>query len=450
MILTPTRMPILTPRWTPLKLHPAQQAYWSSPHRFNVLPCGRRSGKTEFAKRKLVLRAIRGSKFHPSRYFAAAPTNAQAEAIYWNDLKALVPERLIAEISETDTTITLITGTEIKVAGMDKPQRIEGQPWDGGILDEYADMKAKAWPAHVRPALADRKGWCELIGVPEGRNHYFDTAMKAKARMAQNGRASEWGYFTWLSADILDAAEIAAAKEDLDELTYLQEYEASFVSFTGRAYYAFDALQHVRPIAGRYNPRAPLAFMFDFNVSPGVAAVAQEMELANGNAGTGIIGEVHIPRNSNTPVVCRKLIADWGDHQGEITCYGDATGGAAGSAKVQGSDWDLIRATLGRHFGERMNYRVPTSNPAERQRVNAVNSRLKSIDGQVRMEIDGEKCPNVIKDFEGVQILKGSAGELDKKTDLTLTHITDAIGYYVHREHPLPGAGLSIVHDMRF
>ena len=51
---------MLTPRWTPLRPHPLQSQYFNSPHRFNVLPCGRRSGKTELAKRKLVVRAVEG------------------------------------------------------------------------------------------------------------------------------------------------------------------------------------------------------------------------------------------------------------------------------------------------------------------------------------------------------------------------------------------------------
>jgi hypothetical protein len=72
-----------------------------------------------------------------------------------------------------------------------------------------------------------------------GRNHYYETAEKAQAELAELGAESEWGYFHWKSADILPAKEIEAAKRDLDPLTFAQEYEASFVNFEGRAYYAF-------------------------------------------------------------------------------------------------------------------------------------------------------------------------------------------------------------------
>jgi hypothetical protein len=35
--------------------------------------------------------------------------------------------------------IKLVNGAEIWVIGLDKPERIEGKPWDWGILDEYGN-----------------------------------------------------------------------------------------------------------------------------------------------------------------------------------------------------------------------------------------------------------------------------------------------------------------------
>lgn len=424
-------------RYYPLRPHPVQLAYEASPHRFNVVPAGRRSGKTERAKRRLVKRAIRGSAYDTPRYFAAAPTRDQAKRIYWADLKEMTRPLWRGRPSESELTIWLVTGSEIVVLGMDKPERIEGSPWDGGILDEYANMKPHTWGAHVRPALADRRGWCDLIGVPEGRNHYYDTYNAALAMMMEEGGRSEWGAFTWKSSDILPPEEIEAARRDLDELTFQQEYEASFVNFEGRVYYTFTDANKAR-LADRYNPAAPLAFCFDFNVEPGVSAVAQEMTFPDGKGeGTGVIGEVWIERNSNTPAVCRKLIADWGEHQGRVVCYGDATGGARGSAQVAGSDWDLVKQAMRAHFGDRVSFRVPSSNPAERARVNAMNARIKTADGVIRMMVDPAKAPHVVKDLEGVRWLQGGAGEIDKRVDPRLTHISDALGYYVVKEFPI-------------
>lgn len=455
------------PRWTKLRRHETQQAYWNSKHRFNVVPAGRRSGKTELFKRKLVKRALKANTEWVPAFFAGAPTRDQAKRIFWEDLKALVGRDLMAKLpSETDLMIKLVTGAEIWVVGMDKPERVEGKPWDGGGLDEYGNMKPGAWPMNVRPALSDRKGWCDFLGVPEGRNHYYDLNNLALARMQELGENSDWASFSWPSRDILDPEEIAAAMRDLDELTFDQEYNASFVNFEGRAYYPFNDKEHCKAL--KYDPKAVLNFCFDFNVEPGVAVVIQEQTLpgqfermphpptTRGGRpipnpqgallldrpiyGSGIIGEVHIPRNSNTPAVCRRLIKDWGDHKGPVRCYGDATGGARGSAQVEGSDWDLVEKELRPKFKDRLAFRVKKENPAERARINAVNSRLRSVFGDVRLMVDRAKAPNVVKDFDGVTLLKGGSGELDKKSNLALTHMTDAVGYYVEYEYPVSNA----------
>jgi hypothetical protein len=429
-------------RWTQLRKHDTQQAYFNTSRRFNIVPPGRRSGKTELAKRKLVLRAMMGTSFEDPRFFAAAPTRDQAKRIYWDDLKRLTPVWVRAgRPNESEMSIHFLNGSTLCVIGMDKPERIEGSPWDGGILDEYANMKKQTWGEHVRPALADRNGWCDLIGVPEGRNHYYDLAKDAQAQMLEED--AEWGYYHWISADILPEKEIEAAKKDLDELTYLQEYEGSFVNFQGRTYYSYLDSTHNARI--NYAPKQPLIFCLDFNVAPGVAAVLQEKPIKDigtgamliGETATGVVGEVYIPRNSNTPLVCNRLIKDWGNHQGRVIVYGDATGGAQKTSATAGSDWDLAKKVLGAHFGERLSFDVPVSNPSERDRVNAVNSRLRTMQGKIRLYVDPGKAPHVVKDFEGVQCVEGGSGEIDKKKSPELSHLTDAIGYYVHRVYPV-------------
>ena len=150
---------VLTPRWYPLRPHPEQMRLLKSNARFRVVPAGRRSGKTERSKRFLIRKALEPTPWADPRFFAAAPTFTQAKSIYWQDLKAMIPRYLLAKSpNETQLTIYLINGAQITVVGMDKPERMEGRPWNGGILDEYANMKAHAWPENVRPALSDRNG----------------------------------------------------------------------------------------------------------------------------------------------------------------------------------------------------------------------------------------------------------------------------------------------------
>lgn len=430
----------LTPRWTTLRTIAEQVEAYNSPHRFNTLACGRRSGKTELiGKRRLIYRALRGSRYPTPRYFVAAPTRDQAKRIYWSDLKAMIhPSWRKGDPSETELVIRLHNGAEIHVVGMDKPERVEGVGWDGCVLDEYANMKPGAWQENIRPSLSDRSGWCDFIGVPEGRNHYYELDTLAKSEMLKFGAESEWGSYHWVSALILPQKEIQAAKRHMDPLTFQQEYEASFVNFQGQCYYCYTDAHISTRIP--YDPEQPLILCFDFNVSPGVAIVCQELQLphqAPDETGTAVIGEVHIPRNSNTPAVCRKLIEDWGEHPGTVMVYGDATGGARGTAKVAGSDWDIIQDELKGVYGQRLFMRVPRGNPKERTRVNAMNTRLLDGEGNIHMMVNSFTAPNIHRDLEGVRVLEGGSGEIDKRNDPKLSHASDALGYYIAEEFPI-------------
>lgn len=423
----------LTKRWHPAMLSDKQYAYLRSQARINLVASGRRSFKTEGAKRRLVRAALTFSRYADGRFYACGPTQQQSKDIFWDDLKALVPDWALLKsrdqsISESELTIELCNGAVIRVAGLDKPARIEGRDWDGGVVTEYGNCKAGVFDNHIRPMMI-RGGYIDIEGTPEGHNHYYKLV-----RRVQSGELKESAYFHWTTEEVLHywigeeraAAELAHAKSTMDELSYQQEYLGDFVLFEGRAYYCFTE-ESVRPI--KYDPRRRLILCFDFNVEPGVAAVCQEID-----GSTCVIGEVWIPRNSNTPAVCRRIKQDWGHHKGGFLVCGDATGGSRGTAQTEGSDWELIRTEL-RGLGA-VSYDVPRANPAERARVNAMNSRIKAADGTRRLFVD-PKCKHIIEDLEGVALLKGGSGEIDKKHDPLRSHISDALGYYVVRYHPV-------------
>jgi len=105
---------------------------------------------------------------------------------------------------------------------------------------------------------------------------------------------------------------------------------------------------------------------------------------------------------------------------------------------VQASDWALIRKALNPVFSSRIIFRVPRANPRERARIHSLNSRLKSADNRYRLFIDGIKAAHVAADLDGVALLEGGSGEIDKEHgDKTLTHISDALSYYVHYRFPV-------------
>lgn len=426
--------------WTKLNLHPKQLALWDSKTRFAVVPCGRRSGKTELARRRFVIKGVLSPT--PRRICFAAPTFDQARTIFWNRLKDLIPRWMLdKDPADGPMKITLKhNGTEFFVTGLDKPSRIEGAPLHDIVMDESANLRPEAWKLHVRPMLSETMGSAWFTGVPEGRNHYFETY-----EIGLENADGFWSVHHWTSEEVLPlylgpenaAAELLAAKRELDWDSYRQEYLADWVSFSGAVYHCFDSVLNVVKKDNQlsyWNPTEPLHLCFDFNVAPGVAVIVQE------RGGVSVaIDEVHIEKNSNTIKVVDKILERYKNHKGNVYLYGDATGGAQGSAKVQGSDWDIIRKQMLPVFGERLISRVPTHNPYERSRVNAVNSRLKASDGTRRAYVS-EICKHLIRDLEGTPVKQD--GGIDKKADEKLSHISDAWGYYINARFPVVGGGM--------
>lgn len=426
------------PRWWPLAIeHPEQQRLWHSKARFNVTAASRRGGKTEIEKRKLVLACLNPPSVNRPTFAACAPTRDQAKRIFWDDLKALTPRSMLAGVSETDLSIYFKNGAQLWTVGFDKPQRIEGPPLDGAVVDEMAECKPRAWESTLRPALSTLgrpPGWCDFIGRPRGRGFFYKLWSEARTKPG-------WAAFHWTADGLLSPEELESAKRDLDPLTYAQEYEAQFVTFEGRAYYAYDSIKNVRSLS--YAPARPLILTFDFNVSPGSACVLQE-QLVDGDRqlATCAIGEVHVPRGSNTPIVCERLAHDWAHHKGPVEVYGDATGGAHKTASTSGSDWDIIRAHFRTSFPQAQFF-VPRANPLQRVRVNAVNGRCCNAMGERRFFVDPTKAPQLALDMEGMALLEGGSGELDE-TDLLRGHWSSSVGYYIALRYPLASREMQV------
>ena len=436
----------LTNRWTELRPHVEQQRYYKSEKRFNIAHAGRRGGKTELAKRRLIKRAIK-FPLPMGRFVFGAPTHRQAIDIFWDDTIAMIPCWALLtgdrrSISSSYRRIKLFNGASIEISGLDVPSRIEGPPLDGFVGDEFGNFKAGVWEQNIRPALStlDRPGWADLIGVPEGKNHYFHLVEDVANK-------DDWDIFTWHTKEI-NPEEAECALGDLDVVTYNQEYGGEFVSFKGRCYYSFSKQLNCPPEEERilYNAACPIGFCFDFNRIPGNCVIVQELSppewLIKRNKGmnrglvTCAIDEIFLSQDSNTEKICDLLIQRWAFHKGLVKLYGDATGGAKKSSGVKGSDWDIINDKFKGIFN--LINRYPNANPPVRKRINSVNSRLLAADGYIGTIIDN-RCKYLIRDFESVTC--DDSGEIQKNDIKSLlTHISDGFGYMVVKEHPFGGA----------
>lgn len=398
-----------------MRPHQIQRAVWIDNIRFKMILAGRRSGKTELSKRKLILASFNKMPWDDPRYVYAAPTHNQARRIAWEDLKALMPDDILADTpNESTATIKTIFGSTITVMGLDKPQRLEGPPLDGIILDESCDMKPGTFDRSVYPALADRNGWAWRIGVPK-RGGSSSLEVKEAYNRAVNCELEDWAAYTWPSSDILPAKVIEYAKATLDRKTYREQFEASWEKIGGAVYWAFEQAYNVRPCV--YDPRHTLYVCSDFNVDPLCWCFAQKI-----NGVIQVIDEL-VLRDANTQLALAETWERYFQHQGGFEFYGDATGN---SRKTSASTTDYVQILADSRFkraGRTVHY--PKSNPPVVDRYAVTNSALCSADGTRRLFID-PKCKMLIDDLEQVVYAPGT--RVAKETG-DRTHMSDALGY---------------------
>lgn len=414
-------------RWYPLKPHPVQLNLIKAVDdgvRFPVVPAGRRSGKTERAKRFL---ARQGMWYAGKKYFAGAPTFNQAKKIWWDDLKKLTfsaihPHRP----SESDLKIFMPNGTEIHVVGLDQPQRFEGIPWDGGIIDEIADVKGEALEANIMPALntvnptqPSYRAWCWFIGVPDGLNHYYD--MAEIARLGQN---PDYKLFHWTSEEILPPDVIETAKRTMSPKQYKQEYCASFETATGRIYEDYSTRNTTTQEIAKHEA---LHWTHDQNFTPLSSAVAVVRQ------GIPCFLDEIVLESAISSQSAKEFVEKYKDHGNKMVyVYGDPSG-RAGEKHGHKSDYDDIEDVL------RLNHwkferRVRPAHPAIKDRQNAVRAMILNAKAEIRLYVNPDKAKWCHKGLGTVQLKEGSSFQEDQKNQYQ--HITTAIGYFVDWHWP--------------
>lgn len=414
-------------RWYPLKDHAVQLALIEAVPRgvrFPLVPAGRRSGKTERFKRFLVKQA---NAYH-GMYFAAAPTHDQAKKIFWDDLKAFSLCAMHSRRpSESDRIIYMENGSEIHVIGLDKPQRIEGVPWTGGGIDEFADIKPNAWEANILPALntvnpmrPDYRAWCWLLGVPDGLNHYYDLCMRA-----ERGEDPNFAVFHWKSAEILPTDVIAAMKRAMSAKQFKQEFEASFETATGRIYEDYSKENHTN---ATIEPHEQLMWMHDQNYTPLSSAVGVRRDES-----LYLLDEI-VLTSAVSKQSAMEFVEKFKNHKNRhVLVYGDPAG-QAGEKHGHASDYTDIEAVL-RANEWTFTRKVKPAHPAIKDRQNAVRAKICTADGHRSLFVNPTKAPWCDKGLSTVQLQEGSTFQEDQKNQYQ--HITTAIGYCVDREWPV-------------
>ncbi len=411
---------MLTQSWTQLRLHKQQAAMWRTKARYIAAACGRGSGKTELARRRVVRYLPVRKPWPDPMYFYALPTFAQAKRVAWRPLKQLIPKHWIRSINESEMRIDTVFGSSLSVLGLDKPQRAEGVQWDGGVIDESSDQRPNVFNLTFLPTFSHRHAWCWRIGVPK-RYGVGAREFKSVCEKYDDPDDPDTAFFAWPSSDILTPEQIAWALENLDPRDYGEQYEANWEEAGGRIFYASSKANVTH--AAQYKPDRAIVVGSDFNVNPMCWVLGH---LADN--GLVIFDELFV-RNTNTQETLNLLYRKYGRHEAGWEFYGDASGRAR---KTSASVSDYLQIRNDDRFSQRRVY-YPKANPQLVDRFAACNTLFRSAAGEHRCFIN-PRCKRLIRDIED-RAYKESSREPDDYGDMG--HITDALGYIVHRRFPV-------------
>jgi PBSX family phage terminase large subunit len=391
----------------PLSL--AQQKVANDSHRFRVVIAGRRFGKTHLAIRELCYHA----RIPDQEVWYVAPSYKMAKQIVFKKLKNKLQDlNWVTKVNETEMLFTLKNGSTIALKGADNYDSLRGVGLNFIVLDEFADISEEAWFETLRPTLSDKAGKALFIGTPKGTSNWsYDVYLNSDEDPAT------WSshQYTTIEGGNVPESEIEQARKDLDERTFRQEYMATFETFTGRIYYAFDRKQSV--VQRDYNTDVIYVGM-DFNIDPMSATIA----VREGD-NLYVIDEIRM-FSSNTQEAVDEIKSRY--PTSKVWCYPDPAG-----AQRKTSAGGTTDITILQNAGFVVKY--PRSHTPVRDRINAVNSRLCDSTGVRRLFVNST-CKYTIEGLER-QTYKEGTSQPDK--DGGYDHMNDALGYMVDYLFPI-------------
>ena len=383
----------------------------NSKKRFRVLVSGRRFGKTYLCITEMMKYATKVKQ----NIWYVAPTFKMAREIVWSKLKEMLSNfKWVDVINESNLSIRVKkTGSIISLKGCENYDSLRGVGIDFLILDEFADIDEKAWTEVLRASIADTQGDVLMCGSPKGYGNW-------SYRMYLKGKQdNEWDsfQFTTLQGGMVSKAEIEQAKQDIDIRTFRQEFEGTFENYAGAVYYNFHAVENVKQ--KKLDINKPIHIGLDFNVDPMSASVAQvDKNIIH------FVDEIVI-YSSNTDEMVQEIKDRYGS-KAKIFIYPDPACRQRKTSAGGKTDLSILQ-------NAGFSVKCKLKHSPVRDRINAVNSSLKSADGKRYIYVD-PSCKIITKGLQR-QIYKENTNIPDKEQGFD--HMNDSIGYLVEIVKPL-------------
>lgn len=393
------------------KPHKNQEYILRNKKRFNIVKTGRRFGKTEIVK-LLSSYALQG-KFVGIWF----PTYKDLADI-WRELVVTFYPAIISK-NEQVKQILFVNGGLIDFWSMDDPDAGRGRKYHRVIADEFAKAKKakQAWQGTIRPTLTDYMGDGWFFSTPKGKNNYFYELEQEMKKQA------DWACFKFTSYDnpYLNPLEIDDARNQLDKITFEQEYLAEDVDANDRPFlYKFDESIHCIDLY-KPNPHLPILASFDFNKDPMTCLIGQQVDIWTSYA----FAEINIA-NGSTPEVCDEIIVNYPKWYGNTDVSGDATGRNRSALTVGNlNHYRIIKDKLDLQDD---NLKMPKQNPALSDSRVLCNSVLQNAKFYIT-----RNCKKTIRDA-GMAYVDAS-GEL-VKTQVEGLHHFDTLRYMLHAFYP--------------
>lgn len=241
--------------------HSAQKRVIIESRRYNVLACGRRWGKTVLGIERLIRRAREG---YPVAWFG--PTYKMMADVWRDVVRATQDEA--ERVSAMGHRVELKGGGVLELWSLETNDPARGRKYARVVIDEAAMVPAlgDVWQIVIRPTLTDYKGDAWFLSTPRGRNFFW--------QMYQSGLdplQKEWACWQMPTTanPYIDPNEVEAARQELPERVFQQEYLAQFLDDGGGVFRKVrDAAKAKRaqPYAGRFVMGADWGMQTDFTV----------------------------------------------------------------------------------------------------------------------------------------------------------------------------------------
>jgi len=188
-------------------------------HRYNVINCGRRFGKTDLCQIVIHDPILHG---FPVGWFA--PSYKILSDAWLEITRVYAP--VIKRVNNTDKIAEFVTGGTLEAWTLDKPGAARSRKYKRVIIDEAARVKnlMDIFNFDIRPTLLDYKGDAFFPSTPKGLNDYHKLWQIA-------GDDPEWARWQMPTSEnpYIELSEIDAMRAAMPSNVAKQELDAEFL-----------------------------------------------------------------------------------------------------------------------------------------------------------------------------------------------------------------------------